>query len=328
MFDPLQTLFGIKLCHPTSPVLWWIYNISIAWIFGAVPLIWLLCRFRVAPTFLMRGWFVLVMIWTIISTRVACEIVNLIFHVILGKTKDQTTWHHATVCKVTFRLQTLLCPQIQVKGCDKDSWKMLNELPERAFICLNHTSQYDPFVFVGYMPHQIITTCRTLFKHSLTKIPIFGKVYEYCGHFPVYFKGGDSFSVEAEKQKIVSDNMIEFVDKQKGRLSMFPEGQLNKNVRTLQPFRYGSLKFALEHKMPIYFFVLWGPQDTWPVAEAVGGHAADIYFAIQKFEVKDYDAEMADLNTFASRMQSEMQTVVDKFANNNNTISGGDKKND
>lgn len=97
---------------------------------------------------------------------------------------------------------------------------------------------------------------------------------------------------------------------------MFPEGQLNKNVRTLQPFRYGSLKFALEHKMPIYFFVLWGPQDAWPVAEAVGGHSADIYFHVQKFEVKDYDAELNDLTAFATRMQSEMQLIVDKFANN------------
>ncbi len=84
--------------------------------------------------------------------------------------------------------------------------------------------------------------------------------------------------------------------------------------------------------MPIYFFVLWGPQDTWPVAEAVGGHAADIYFSVKKFEVKDYDEDLKDLTAFAARMQTEMQLVVDKFANNdgkNITSSSSDsKKND
>jgi 1-acyl-sn-glycerol-3-phosphate acyltransferase len=304
-------LFCPSSSSAESPLLWWLCNGFVGVFFIVAPICWVLLRLRVVPAPLMRVWFMLVSILNLSMIRIGCELMNLVLLRLMGKTVDDATYYHAVWCHYTFKLQTLLNPQIRIRGCDKKSAEALASLPERAFICLNHTSQYDPFVFVGWIPLPIITTCRTLYKYSLQKTPIFGPVYDYCGHFPVYFKGGESFSVDADKQKIVSDKMIDFVDNRKGRLSMFPEGQLNKNPAQLQPFRFGSLKFALEHKMPVYFFVLWGPQDTWPVADSFGGLPADIAWSVEKFEIKDYDAALQDIENFAKTMQVEMQRIVD-----------------
>lgn len=301
-------------CYEDSPLLWWAYHFFIGVVCIFVPITWILLRLRVLPAFLMRAWFAVASILNLSLIRIGCELINLVLLRVMGKTTSDAIWYHAVWCHYTFRLQSLINPQIQIHGCDRRSAEIIASLPEKAFICLNHTSQYDPFVFVGYTPISIITNCRTLYKYSLQKTPIFGRVYDYCGHFPVYFKGGESFSVEPEKQALVTEKMIKFVDEAKGRLSMFPEGQLNKNPAVLQPFRFGSIKFALEHKMPIYFFVLWGPQDTWPVADAMGGLPADIYWTVEKFDVPDYDAALKDIENFATNMRSQMQLLVDRMS--------------
>merc|ERR1712167_178340 len=109
------------------------------------------------------------------------------------------------------------------------------------------------------------------------------------------------------------------------------EGQLNRNPAVIQPFRYGSLKFALEHKMPIYFFVMWGPQDSWPVASAMGGFSADIRYKVGKFDIEKecggHEAALQSIESFATKLQDQMQKMVDELRNNSNgNKSVGEKK--
>jgi 1-acyl-sn-glycerol-3-phosphate acyltransferase len=271
---------------------------------------WVLCRLRVLPVVLMRAWFIYVFIGNVIAIRVGTDLVTFIANRFFGVSLDETPRYAAHVCSTLFWLQTALCPHIQVLTPDAKTTELYAKLPPRALICLNHTSFYDAFFFVGHTPRDIIITCRTLIKESLRSQPIFGQVYDNCGHFPVFFKSDASFSVDAEKQQAVTDKMKWFVTERQGRLSMFPEGQLNKNPAQLQPFRFGSIKLALDHQMPIYLLALWGAHETWPVGAPIGGLPADISYCLREFV---YDPAKDPLEEMAKRMQTEMQVMVDNL---------------
>ena len=273
---------------------------------------WVGCKLRVLPVPLMRAWFCAVFFTNLIAMRVISFWLDALQRV--GLSSAQTACLVSYMCHYMFWAQTQLCPHITVQAADAQSWQVFDGIPPRSFICLNHTSFYDAFVFVGFSPTHVITNCRTMVKESLRRVPIFGPVYDRIGHFPVYFKSGESFSVDAEKQKEVQVRVDKFVNEQRGNLSVFPEGQLNKTPAQLQPFRYGSIKFAIENKMPVYFFALWGAHTTWPIDAAVGGLPADIRYIVRKFDIDYASAKELDTAVLAATMQAEMQRLVDQLA--------------
>eukprot|EP00697_Spironema_sp_BW2_P001637 gnl/Spiro4/12197_TR6439_c0_g1_i1.p1 gnl/Spiro4/12197_TR6439_c0_g1~~gnl/Spiro4/12197_TR6439_c0_g1_i1.p1 ORF type:complete len:352 (+),score=97.34 gnl/Spiro4/12197_TR6439_c0_g1_i1:113-1057(+) len=309
-----MTLLSVGVAIEFDWLALWFYRVCALWALFCV-VVFVLCRLRLAPVFVMRAWFVSILVPNVVLIRIATDLVCGLLQSFGGMTPDQTTRFAATICHYMFWLQTALCPQIQVLAPDPTTAELLRTLPPRAFICLNHCSFYDSFFFVGFVPRDVVVTCRTLIKASLLNIPIFGPISDHCGHFPVYFTSGDSFSVESDKQQAVTEKMKWFVNSTHGRMSVFPEGQLNsRDPAVVQPFRFGSVKFALEHKMPIYLLALWGSHTAWPHSTALGGFPADVTYTMRKFE---YDTTCVSLKDhpegIAELMRAQMQGLVDSL---------------
>jgi hypothetical protein len=92
---------------------------------------------------------------------------------------------------------------------------------------------------------------------------------------------------------------------------MFPEGRMNPEPQTLLPFRWGSIKYAIENKMPIYFVVTWGCPDAWPMSAGMGGLAADVYYTLGKLEIPP-GTDTADEKAIGALMQVQMQQLVEQ----------------
>lgn len=181
--------------------------------------------------------------------------------------------------KVAFATTMLLNPQINVRG--NLDW---NKLPNKAMLLLNHTSWFDSVIFTAVVPFLTIAHFRTLLKSSLLNLPLGGAIFKNAGHFPVYFMKDEdgSWAVDKEKQAPVTARMNEFLKEERGVISFYPEGVVNKTPATLQTFRRGSFATPLEHGMPIWGFLAVGNEITWP-ANGFPGQPADIDISL--FEV-------------------------------------------
>ena len=103
--------------------------------------------------------------------------------------------------------------------------------------CANHTSFLDiplfglcknPFVFVG--------------KSSLSKVPLFGYVFKKI-HITVDRRSLKSKYETVQRASQAIDQGISLV--------MFPEGGTEKNPPTLEPFKDGAFRVAIEKQIPV-----------------------------------------------------------------------------
>jgi len=170
---------------------------------------------------------------------------------------------------IAFRWCFFLTPWISLPKTKLNFKKAISGRP--IMILFNHTSMADPLVITALLDLDSIKYTRTLLKASLYAIPFFGAICKLTGHFPVYFKSGDTgaFSVEREKQDRVMDQVEAHV-KSGGTLGVFPEGQINKNPLQLQAFRRGSFLIASKYQLPVWGCVLKGCDDIWPRASYPG----------------------------------------------------------
>jgi len=134
-------------------------------------------------------------------------------------------------------------------------------------ILFNHTSMADPLVITALLDFDSIKYTRTLLKASLYDIPFFGGICKMTGHFPVWFKSGESgsFSVDRTKQDRVMEEVEAHV-KSGGTLCLFPEGQINRTPAQLQSFRRGSFLIASKYQLPVWGCVIKGCDKLWPRA--------------------------------------------------------------
>ena len=267
---------------------------------------WVACRLRILPKKVMRGWFILVLICNVL----VMASVSFVFDKLrlLGAPYWFTKILNTYVCRATFGSVVVMNPHIRIH-MDDESWATWCEVPRRSCLVLNHTSFWDAFLFVGVSPWQYIWNAKTLMKDSLKKLPVFGSIFDRVGHFPVYFKSDadGNFSVDKERQAPVSEAVNQHL-KDGGRICLFPEGAVNKNPRKLLPFRRGTFGTIMEHKLPVYYFVTAGNEDTWPYSAAVGGLPADIVISVKKFTI---DFEKDDAVQVATRLEAAMQAEVD-----------------
>jgi 1-acyl-sn-glycerol-3-phosphate acyltransferase len=280
-----------------------------------IAVMWPLCYLRILPGVVYQVYFALTLIPNFLALRLTAGVCE-VSRKYLGVHKFTTSNWTAKACVWHFWLQTALNPQIQIVAPDRQSREVLDALQPGSMICLPHYSFYDSFFFVGFVKPDIVENCRTLIKSSLQQMPILGGVQIAVGHFPVYFKdeaGRNAFSVDAEKQAKVTADMVEWVTAKKprpGNMSIFPEGVLSDTPGTLSPFRFGSLKFALEHKMPFVLLATWGTHVTWPKRSAIGGLPANVSYTVRKFEQRAGES----IEDMAQRMQRETQEMVDALA--------------
>lgn len=90
----------------------------------------------------------------------------------------------------------------------------------------------------------------------------------------------------------------------------FPEGQLNKNPRTLQILRRGAFSLPIAHHKAIWGFVNVGCEEAWPRRSAMGGFPCDIH--VKLFKITD-DASQFDNAGLADFAGTAMQAELDKL---------------
>eukprot|EP00672_Neobodo_designis_P023533 CAMPEP_0174831336 /NCGR_PEP_ID=MMETSP1114-20130205/3034_1 /TAXON_ID=312471 /ORGANISM="Neobodo designis, Strain CCAP 1951/1" /LENGTH=302 /DNA_ID=CAMNT_0016065157 /DNA_START=36 /DNA_END=944 /DNA_ORIENTATION=- len=288
---------------------------------GVTAAMWAACRFRLLPKKVMRGWFIAVLICNVL----VMAIVSFFFDKLrlLGVPYWFTKILNTYVCRITFGAVVRFNPHVRIH-MDDESWKTWSEVPRRSCVVLNHTSFWDAFLFVGISPWQYIYNAKTLMKDSLKKLPVFGSIFDRVGHFPVYFKSDEdgNFSVDKERQAPVAEAVKKHLE-EGGRICLFPEGAVNKKPRKLLPFRRGTFGTIMEHRLPVYYFVTAGNEDTWPYSAAVGGLPADIVISVKKFDI-DFDKE--EPLAVAARLEAAMQQSLDTNYARRDALVGGTKK--
>ncbi|KNH07604.1 hypothetical protein XU18_1698 [Perkinsela sp. CCAP 1560/4] len=209
-------------------------------------------------------------------------------------------------------------PQIKVKNQAEEARDISKDIPNGSIILVNHTSYFDAPMAVSTMAFSAMPRIRTCYKASLKYIPIFGNIPKYCGHFPVYFtKDADNdFSVDRKRQNEVNNEINSLLLEKKGILMIFPEGQLSKNAKQLQPFRHGSFAMALQHKPKIYALLHYETNRTWPRGYSLGGLGATIQYELIQLDVNynDKNGVCTSASTLSDHCQAMMQKRLDRLS--------------
>ncbi|GET85710.1 acyltransferase-like protein, copy 1 [Leishmania tarentolae] len=277
--------------------------------------IWyVLLRQRLVPVKVMRAWFLLVNIVTILPVSALTKILAQLG--LLGVPKYEVQRLCIRPLVLAFRIVWWLNPQIRMHvrfdldGKGKQlSWESIS-LHHVAYIG-NHTSFWDVYAFIALTPLRHLLNTRTMMKSSLRNIPIFGGIFDRVGHFPVYFKSDEdgNFDVDKERQAHVQEDADAHIGSG-GNLAIFPEGAINKTPRSLQTFRYGTFHTIFKHRMEAYYIVHVGAEKTWPWWTMIGGMPTDVYVRLGRFPI-DYDHE--DSKAVSRRMQQHMQNVYNEL---------------
>eukprot|EP00127_Corallochytrium_limacisporum_P004650 Clim_evm4s172 gene=Clim_evmTU4s172 len=185
------------------------------------------------------------------------------------------------------------------------------DLPPGAYGIANHSSRSDALIWASICPTDILSNTRTLMKASLFNVPAFGTLCRNIGHFPVYFlkDSEGSFTVDRVKQAKVMADVKEHIALG-GRLTFFPEGQLNPKPRQLQTFRRGSFNVAIENKMPVWGYAIVNCESFWPLDQTVGGLPATVYYTA--FEVCS-DASQHTVAELLTMAETKMQQAVNEL---------------
>ncbi|MDR2428779.1 MAG: 1-acyl-sn-glycerol-3-phosphate acyltransferase [Candidatus Margulisbacteria bacterium] len=115
--------------------------------------------------------------------------------------------------------------RVTVKGLE-------NIPPGPLIIAANHTSYFDIFIALGYLP----VNFSFVMKAELFKIPIFGRAVRTLGYFPVNRKNPRSAA------RSLTD-MARFL-RGGGTLLIYPEGTRNTTDASLLPFKSGMERLA------------------------------------------------------------------------------------
>jgi 1-acyl-sn-glycerol-3-phosphate acyltransferase len=179
-------------------------------------------------------------------------------------------------------------------------------------VLVNHASFMDTVVFLWMVNATYMYRMKTFYKAQLNKVPLLGYVIQSAEMLPVYFVSdeGSEFRVEKDKQAVVLERSEAHL-LGGGSICFFPEGAMNRvDLRTLQPFRLGSFKMILDHKLHVYYMLTIGTDKVWRVKEPLGGHAADVYVYYGKIDV-DYSDKSLDAQTLANYCRAHMQARLD-----------------
>jgi 1-acyl-sn-glycerol-3-phosphate acyltransferase len=179
-------------------------------------------------------------------------------------------------------------------------------------VLLNHASFMDTVLFMWIVNPIYMLTMKTFYKVQLEKLPLLGTVLLSSEMLPVYFVSDHNaeFRVDKEKQALVAERTERHLAAG-GSVSFYPEGALNTtDVRELKPFRTGSFKILLEHRLHLYYMLHIGTPSVWRAKEFIGGHAGTIYVYFGNIDV-DYDTPGLDAEKLAELCRNQMQARLD-----------------
>lgn len=244
-------------------------------------------------------------------------------------------------CRFFWRWPFIMSPwiRIETRGIS-NSRGLVGSSGRPVLILANHTSYLDTILFTAYIHYSTIANVITLASSALFNIKLLGTVIRSAGHIAVHFKEfqtDQNFAIDPEKRTLMIQKMQRHAALG-GWIAMYPEGQIHRggfgsqNTATLQSFRVGGLKLALEHDMEIWAWVTRGNNDCWP-RTAVGGLPATIKGQLapiapsgsrQLLRTLDPRAVATDLNNdrmmellpkFVSHVQTNMQALLDELYN-------------
>jgi 1-acyl-sn-glycerol-3-phosphate acyltransferase len=132
---------------------------------------------------------------------------------------------------------------VSVKGLE-------NIPPKPLIIASNHTSYFDIFIALGYLPLNF----SFVMKEELFKIPIFGWAVKTLGYFPINRKNPRSAARSMEA-------MTQFL-RGGGTLLIYPEGTRNTTAEPLLPFKRGMERLAKQAQTAILPVAVLGGKAT------------------------------------------------------------------
>ncbi|MDR1323861.1 MAG: 1-acyl-sn-glycerol-3-phosphate acyltransferase [Candidatus Margulisbacteria bacterium] len=127
----------------------------------------------------------------------------------------------------------------------------LENIPQKPLIiAANHTSYFDIFIALGYLP----VNFSFVMKEELFKIPIFGWAVKTLGYFPINRKNPRSAarSMAAMTQFLCGG----------GTLLIYPEGTRNTTAEPLLPFKRGMERLARQAQAAILPVAVLGGKAT------------------------------------------------------------------
>eukprot|EP00796_Vickermania_ingenoplastis_P009321 gene9321-6558_t len=287
---------------------------------GVVGTVLSLLRLRLLPRILMKAWFVLTLMMIVVPACAALYLIDPIRYV--GVPRTVTQWLCMHFMMYSFTWVTRLNPQtrIDVRFDDprENSPRSWADIPTHGCAyCLNHVSMWDILHVITVVPRSHLVSIRTLMKHTLRNVPIFGGCFDRVGHFPVYFTRnvGECFTVDKEKQAKVQLDVEKHIQRG-GNVAFFPEGAMNKTPTELLPFRYGTFETIFRHRMPVYYMVTVNNDKAWPRGEMLGGNPVNTRSRIGSFPI-DYDAGkstrelVGELRDYMQKMYDELRAELE-----------------
>lgn len=155
-------------------------------------------------------------------------------------------WVNATA--VVFYPLTWLLGRWRVEGMD--------HIPRSgpALIVANHISYLDP-VYTAVFVHRARRVPRFLAKHSLWKIPVFGRIMQGSGQIPVYRESMEAqHSLSAASEALAEGKAV----------IIYPEGTITRDPAGWPMHsRTGVARLALSADVPVVPMVHWGTLDVY-----------------------------------------------------------------
>jgi len=189
----------------------------------------------------------------------------------------------------------------------------------QVFAVSNHVSWLDTPILCSLLPEHLVGDTKTLMARSHLGLPVLGRLAEAIGHLPVPFlsRSEGDFSIDKEAFAKTLERLNGHLDAG-GHLMIFPEGGLNADWRTLQPFRAGGLEFCIRYDMEVWGWLVAGTANCWPSTVAVGGSPAVIrnqallLYPSAKEAAERLAGAQADLKTQAVALAGDMRTKMQR----------------
>ena len=131
----------------------------------------------------------------------------------------------------------------------------LENIPARggALVVANHLSHLDP-VFTGLIVHRGRRVPRFLAKHSLWRVPVFGRIMAGSGQIPVYRETADAQQSLRDGTRALQDGKV---------VVIYPEGTITRDPDGWpMQARTGVARLALSVEVPVVPFVHWGTREV------------------------------------------------------------------
>ena len=158
--------------------------------------------------------------------------------------RDHATWYtHQTILPRLFKLIGRPLFRL-VMSLERIDWDNIPDGP--CILAPNHINNFDVLAIGLYFPrHPFYMTKKELFKN-----PVLSWLIRLCGAFPVNRGGRDAWTMGQAGRVLQAGQM----------LCMFPEGTRSGRKAQLRRGKPGTVKLALENKVPIVPAAILGTQ--------------------------------------------------------------------